>query len=84
VQTCCPKCKTIVRTTDGKSWTIMNQSCSDLAGTPEGDRPEYCPTLAYVFQADVELPGLKRVARTSDSEPTRSLLMSQGVSRVRG
>lgn len=81
MQTCCPKCKTIVRTTDGKSWTILNQSCSDLAGTPESHRPEYCPTLAYVSQADVELPGLNRVARKSDPGLTRSLVMNQDVLR---
>jgi len=31
-----------------KSWTIMNQCCSDLAGAPYSYQPEYCPTLAHV------------------------------------
>jgi hypothetical protein len=30
----------------------------DLAGTRWAAKPEYCPTLSYVVQAEVTLPGM--------------------------
>ena len=56
MQTACPKCKSIVRT-DGKSWTILNGACPDLAKTQWDSRPEFCPTLSQVAGPDVILPG---------------------------
>jgi hypothetical protein len=57
MQTRCPKCTSIVRST-GASWEILNEGCVDLAGTRWADRPEFCPTLSHVVQAEVTLPGL--------------------------
>jgi hypothetical protein len=30
----------------------------DLAGSRWANKPEFCPTLAYVVQAEVTLPGM--------------------------
>jgi len=30
----------------------------DLAGTRWAGKPEFCPTLSYVVQAEVTLPGI--------------------------
>jgi hypothetical protein len=30
----------------------------DLAGSSWANKPEFCPTLAYVVQAEVTLPGM--------------------------
>jgi hypothetical protein len=57
MQTRCPKCTSIVRST-GASWEILNEGCVDLAGTRWANKPEFCPTLSQVVQADVTLPGL--------------------------
>jgi hypothetical protein len=57
MQTRCPKCTSIIRST-GASWEILNEGCVDLAGTRWAHKPEYCPTLSHVVQAEVTLPGL--------------------------
>ena len=57
MQTRCPKCTSTVRTT-GASWEILNKGCVDLAGTRWADRPEFCPTLSDVVQAEVTWPGI--------------------------
>jgi len=57
MQTRCPKCTSTVRTT-GASWEILNVGCVDLAGTRWAGKPEFCPTLSYVVQAEVTLPGI--------------------------
>ena len=57
MQTRCPKCTSTVRST-GTSWEILNEGCVDLAGTRWASKPEYCPTLSDVVQAEVILPGI--------------------------
>lgn len=66
MQTCCPRCKTIIRSS-GKEWSVLNASCPELAGTQWDGSPEYCPVLAGVVEPDVVLPGLTmRVAVQSE------------------
>jgi hypothetical protein len=76
MQTCCPNCSSIVKTSDGVHWTISNGACPELAGTRWSDRPEYCPTLSQVAQPDVILPGLANreavvaeIARSKKARP---------------
>jgi hypothetical protein len=57
MQTRCPKCTSTVRAT-GTSWEILNEGCVDLAGSRWANKPEFCPTLSYVVQAEVTLPGM--------------------------
>lgn len=57
MQTGCPKCRTMVRST-GTQWTIVKPSCSELVGTRWDGRPEYCPILSVVVEPDVILPGV--------------------------
>lgn len=58
MQTRCPNCASIVKTSDGTGWIIINGTCPELAGTRWSKHPEYCPTLAQVAQPDVTLPGI--------------------------
>lgn len=58
MQTRCPNCTSIVRTSDGAGWIIINGACPELAGTRWGKHLEFCPTLAQVAQPDVTLPGI--------------------------
>jgi hypothetical protein len=60
MQTRCPNCSTIVRSTDGVTWTLVNAGCRELADTAWRDRAELCPVLSYVVQPDVALPGISR------------------------
>src|SRR5450631_207204 len=57
MQTRCPRCTSTVRAT-GTSWEILSAGCVDLAGTRWADKPEFCPTLSHVVQAEVILPGV--------------------------
>jgi hypothetical protein len=47
----------MVRST-GNSWEILNGGCLDLAGTRWANKPEFCPTLSEIVQAEVTLPGV--------------------------
>ncbi|MBR0967274.1 hypothetical protein JQ554_23915 [Bradyrhizobium diazoefficiens] len=58
MQTRCSKCTTIVRSTDGVAWEILNGACPELVGTPWSDKPEFCPTLSEVAAPEVTLPGV--------------------------
>jgi hypothetical protein len=58
MQTCCPRCKTIARSSNGIDWEILNPACPELSGTQWSDRPEFCPILSQVVQPDVVLPGI--------------------------
>ena len=62
MQTCCPKCSTIVRSS-GTGWEIINSSCVELVGTQWNGEPEYCPLLSIVVEPEVVLPGV--AVRTS-------------------
>ena len=57
MQTRCPKCTSIVRSS-GNSFDILNKGCVELVGTRWADKPEFCPTLSDVVQAEVLLPGV--------------------------
>ena len=57
MQTCCPKCKTIVRGA-ADEWTIVVNSCPDLVGTQWEGSPQYCPLLTIVAEPDISLPGV--------------------------
>lgn len=57
LQTCCPKCSTIVKS-NGTEWEILNSSCPALVGTQWNGSPEYCPVLSVVVEPDVVLPGV--------------------------
>jgi hypothetical protein len=57
MQTRCPKCDSIVQSSEGK-WLIMNAGCTDLVHTRWRDHPEYCPTLSHVVEPEVILPGV--------------------------
>jgi len=57
MQTACPKCSTMVRST-GPAWEILNGACPELAGTSWHEKPEYCPVLSVVAEPDVVLPGV--------------------------
>lgn len=56
MQTRCPKCSTMVKST-GPHWEIINGSCPELSGTQWKDKPEFCPILSLVAEPDVSLPG---------------------------
>ena len=58
MQTCCPKCTTMVRSNTATEWEISKQACSELLGTEWADRPEFCPILSQVVEPDVTLPGV--------------------------
>jgi hypothetical protein len=45
MQTCCPKCSTMVKSV-GTEWKIINGSCPELVGTQVNGKPEYCPVLS--------------------------------------
>ena len=62
MQTCCPKCSTMVKSA-GPEWEIINGSCPELDGTQWIGKPEYCPILSVVVEPDVVLPGV--AARTN-------------------
>jgi hypothetical protein len=49
----------------------------DLAGTRWANRPEFCPTLSYIVQAEVTLPGLAdREAVMADIAQGRGVVRS--------
>jgi hypothetical protein len=71
MQTRCPKCSTIVRST-GPTWEIINGSCPELAGTPWASKAEFCPILSLVAEPDVALPGAsQRAAVCAEIERAR-------------
>ena len=61
MQTCCPKCSTIVKSSGGH-WELINPACPDLVGTPWNGQPEFCPLLSEVVRPEVELPGVAQAA----------------------
>lgn len=76
VQTACPKCSTIVKST-AQQWTIIRGSCPELIGTFWQGQPEYCPVLSVVVEPDVTLPGVANRARVqAEIDRTRAALRS--------
>ena len=61
MQSCCPKCSTIVKSSGGQ-WELINPGCPDLVGTAWAGQPEYCPLLSAVLRPEVELPGVAQEA----------------------
>ena len=57
MQTRCPKCTTIVKSSGG-NWAILNGACVELSGTRWKDKPEFCPTLSEVAEPEIVLPGV--------------------------
>jgi hypothetical protein len=77
MQTACPKCATIVKSTEAK-WEILNGSCPELAGTQWSGKPEYCPILSLVVEPDIVLPG---VANRAEVEAEIDRVKGAGVRR---
>ena len=72
MQTRCPKCTTIVRSS-GAGWEILKADCSELSGTEWKDHPEFCPTLSHVAEPEVVLPGVaNRAAVRAEIERVRN------------
>jgi hypothetical protein len=77
MQTCCPKCSTIVKSA-GNAWEIINGACPELARTQWNGRPEYCPVLSVVVEPDVVLPGVaERPAIQAEIDRVRVQLLKQ-------
>jgi hypothetical protein len=73
MQTRCPKCTTIVKST-GANWEILNGDCSELSATQWKSNPEFCPTLSQVVEPEVILPGaVNRAAVQKEMERIRIL-----------
>ena len=71
MQTRCPKCTTIVRST-GTSWEILYGDCPELSGTKWKNNPEFCPTISRIVKPDVVLPGVtSRAAVQEEIERAR-------------
>ena len=82
MQTCCPKCSTIVKST-GTDWEIINSSCPALIGTPWSGQPEYCPVLSVVVEPDVVLPGVAvRTVVQAEIDHAKVLFLQTGTDRM--
>jgi hypothetical protein len=82
MQTCCPKCSTLVKGARG-DWEIINGSCPELAGTQWDGMPEFFPVLSVVVAPDVVLPGVPvRTVMQTEIDHAKVLFLQTSTDRM--